>query len=137
MRDRNRYDDGFGVVEIIVSMMLLALLLVSLAPVLIQGLRASARTATIAFATQVVNERTQLARAASASCADFEAFVNLPAPTVFDARGVEVVITQDPVPGTPLTCPGAGVQMFGVTATSAITGETLAEAKTAIAVPGW
>lgn len=131
-------DGGFGLVEIIVSMMLLALLLVSLAPLLVQGLRASARAATIAFATQAVNERLHEARAASQDCTTFQEFIDTDVPpTLFDARGVEITLTQEPATGTALSCPGAGVQFFGVRATSAVTGEDLAEAKTAIAVPGW
>lgn len=133
-----RNDDGFGIVEIIVSLMLLTLLLVALAPVLIQGLRASARAATIAFATQAVNERLQTARAAAQTCADFQDFIDNDLPlALFDARGVEITLTQVPATGTVLSCPGDGVQMFGVEAVSAVTNEVLAEAKTAIAVPGW
>lgn len=136
MRER---DGGFGVVEIIVSMMLLALLLVALAPVLIQSLRTSARTATIAFATQVVNERVQMARAASGDCDKFREFIKKPVDPVFDARGVEIHLAQAPSPdeADALNCPGSGVQFFHVTATSAVDGTTLAEAKNAIAVPGW
>lgn len=133
-------DDGFGVVEIIVSMMLLALLLLALAPVLIQSLRVSARTATIGYASQVVHEQIQAARTASASCDDFKNFLDEPGrlDPVFDARGVEIHLDRVPADSSGMSpCPGGGVQLVEVTATSAITGETLAEAKNAIAVPGW
>lgn len=131
----NASDGGFGLVEILVSMTLLALIMMALAPVLISSFRMAANNSTIAFATQAVNERVELARAASGSCADFQAFVAIPAPTVFDARGVEIRLEQTPAPAATLTCPGAGVQMFGVIAFSQVTGEQLAEAQTAIAVP--
>jgi len=124
-------------VEILVSMTLLALIMMALAPVLIQSFRLAANNSTIAFATQKVNERVELARAASGSCADFAAFIAVPAPTVFDARGVEITLTQVPSPGVTLSCPGTGVQMFGVVATSVVSGAQLAEAQTAIAVPGF
>jgi prepilin-type N-terminal cleavage/methylation domain len=127
--------DGMGLVEVIVAMTLLALIMMSLAPVLIASFRIAARNATIAFATQAVNERIERARAASDSCDDYADFLgDHGSETVFDARGVEIeVVAVETVPGA--ECPGIGVQMLRVEATSVVSGELLAEAETAIAVP--
>lgn len=56
-------DEGFGLVEIIVSMALLGILLLAVAPLFMGGLRVTAKMTTIATATQLVNHDIDTARA--------------------------------------------------------------------------
>lgn len=49
-------DAGFGIVEIIIAMTIFALLAMAIAPVLLGGVRASVKMASIATATQLVND---------------------------------------------------------------------------------
>ena len=55
-------DEGFGLVEIVISMMLLAILATALIPVLVQGLQQAVSNATLASATQLANEKIEQAR---------------------------------------------------------------------------
>jgi len=55
-------DAGFGIVEIIISMTIFALLAVAVAPVLLGGVRSSVKMASIATATQLVNDGLEQAR---------------------------------------------------------------------------
>ena len=57
-------EDGFGLVEIIVAIALLGILLMAVAPLLMGGLRVTAKTTTIATATQIVSQELDEARAA-------------------------------------------------------------------------
>ena len=88
MNDASQDDAGFGIVEIIVSMLMLAILAMVLAPVIISGVRATAKMSTIATATQLVNDglETQRATIGTSGCP-----ATAPAPTTTtDARGVEL-----------------------------------------------
>ena len=89
-------EEGFGLIEIIISMFLLAMLAVMLAPVLIQGLKQSASNATLASATQLANEQSEQARAWK-SCDDVVASIE----TVTDARAVELTIETTVGPCAP------------------------------------
>lgn len=137
-RLRPRGDAGLGVVEIMVSMTLIAIILMAVAPLLINAMRTSHRNATVAFATQVVNERIELARAASGSCSDFLTRLANPGPgEVQDGRGVRLTITQVPAPSAPPVCDATHrLQQITVTATATVTGLEAATATTVIAVPG-
>lgn len=59
---RQQGDDGFGMVEVIVSMFLLGLLAISFLPLLIQGLKAVVLNRELASATQLLNEQLEHAR---------------------------------------------------------------------------
>ena len=68
---RNPDDEGLSLIEIVVAMFILALLSVAFLPLLVQGVRQSAQTATIATATQLANARMDAERAqaqAGANC---------------------------------------------------------------------
>lgn len=98
-------DEGFGLVEAVVSMLILAALAIAFLPLLITGLKQSTTNSTRAFATQLVSDRMSVAqtRAASAStCAG----LNLDVPRSPDPRGVEVelVTTVAAVPQQPRLC---------------------------------
>ena len=86
-------DEGFGLVEIVVAMFLLALLALSFLPLLIQGLEASATNATRATATQMVQARIELARSKPPVCSSLATDLNGIATSVADSRGVQFVTT--------------------------------------------
>ncbi|MGX5682078.1 type IV pilus modification PilV family protein [Schumannella luteola] len=89
--DRPLSDEGLGLIEIVVSMLLLAILAIAFVPLLVQGIKASARNTTLATATQLVAERMQLAQAAGPVCANVAALGGVT--TVTDPRGVELQVT--------------------------------------------
>lgn len=66
---------GFGVIEIVVSMFLLALLAAAMLPLLIQSMRVASTNATIAVATQVVAQQLEQLTASGSSCSAVKALV--------------------------------------------------------------
>jgi type II secretory pathway pseudopilin PulG len=87
-------DDGFGLIEIVVSMFMLALLAMAFLPLLVQGLKQSASTATMATATQLVHDQIELARSRQATCTALTTFTanqNLAVPIV-DPRHVSLEV---------------------------------------------
>jgi type II secretory pathway pseudopilin PulG len=81
-------EHGFGMVEIVVSMFLIALIAVAFIPVLIQGMRISVVNTSIATATQLVSQNMEQARARGTNCADLRNFAAEVVPPVVDQRGV-------------------------------------------------
>lgn len=123
-----RNDDGFGLVEVIVSMVILAVIAIAFLPVLIQGMKQSVANSTLATATQLVNEKLQLAQASGPTCTNVmlvtgeEDFV--------DDHGVTIHIST-----TVGTCPAAtGTVEVSVTTTRADTSAVLAVADTLVFV---
>lgn len=84
-------EDGLGLIEIVVSMLMLAILAVAFLPLLVEGLKLSARNTTLATATQLVAEQMQLAQAAGPTCATVAALQGVQ--TFTDGRGVELQVT--------------------------------------------
>lgn len=68
-------DGGFGIIEIIVSMFLLALLAVAMLPLLIQSMKVASRNSSIASATQVVGLQLEQLRVSGSSCSAVKLFV--------------------------------------------------------------
>jgi Tfp pilus assembly protein PilV len=124
-------DEGFGLVEAVVSMLILAALAVAFLPLLITGLRQSSSNATMAFGTQLVAERMSLAQAAT-TCSDLLLVGSSPPQTDPQGRVVDVATTvQD--------C-AAGRGTYTVTATARIVedgvpGQELASASTVVYLP--
>lgn len=134
-------EDGFGLVEIVVSMLLLALLSMALLPLLIQGIRRAASTATLATATQLVNDQIDSASrlAAPVGCSTIAALAssNVPSPAggaLTDSRGVPLRMSVAPeaCPSTPASYPTT--VKLTVTVIRTDTGATLAQAVTRIYV---
>ncbi|WP_291378274.1 type II secretion system protein [Demequina sp.] len=100
MRAKAGDDAGFGIAEALVAILLFGILAVALVPPIILALQVSARATIIATASQVANERIELARAANGSCSDFHDFLRAPIPTYDDARGVEFTVNQTPSAAT-------------------------------------
>jgi type II secretory pathway pseudopilin PulG len=124
-------DDGFGLVEAVVSMLVLATLAIAFLPLLITGLKQSATNSTTAFATQLVGERMSLAQAAT-SCSALTLVAS--SGTETDARGNQVDVTT-----TVQNC-SAGRGTYSVTATArlvvgGVPGTQLATASTLVFLP--
>lgn len=104
-------DDGFGVVEVVISMFLLSLLSVSFIPLLVNSIKSTGKNTTIATATQIVNQEIEGARAVRSptsttpSCLDVTGFLNVTIASITDPRGVTLLPRWDP-PTCPTTYPG-------------------------------
>lgn len=94
---------GFGLVEILVSMFLLAVLAVAFLPLLIDALRATVRTATAATATQLVSEQLDAVSLVPRTCAGLATFEAVSIPTVTDERGTIYSSFRDSA-----ACPASG-----------------------------
>lgn len=60
---RTDEDEGFGLVEIVVSMLILAVIAIAFLPLLIQGVQVARQNQTIATATQLIHDQIEQARA--------------------------------------------------------------------------
>ena len=104
-------EQGVGIIEIVVAMLLLALLVLSFAPVLVSAIKLSGRNTTIATATQIVNQQIEAARAvstlsaAATKCADIVGFIAVTPAPIVDPRGVTLQPVWDAMT-CPLTYPG-------------------------------
>ena len=122
-------DEGASLIEIVVSMFVLALLAMSFLPILIQGMRTSVSNAIQATAGQLVNQEMDQARALPAICDGIVAFgAAVLAPTT-DARGT-VFQPHREVGACPASYPGVVSVRVWITEGA----DTLAEAKTLIYV---
>jgi prepilin-type N-terminal cleavage/methylation domain-containing protein len=95
---------GFGLIEIVVAMFLLAIVTLAVLPLLVQGLKLSASNATVAAASQLANQQVELLRSKSL-CGDIA-----PATTTATAQGVVLQISRTvgttcPLLGYPITVP--------------------------------
>lgn len=89
-------DDGFGMVEIVVSLFMLGVLSVAFLPLLIQGLQLSAQNATRATATQILQDRMEYSRTYSTSCAALVSALETTAvSTTQDPRGISFQVVTD------------------------------------------
>lgn len=82
-----REENGFGLIEILISIMLLGILAVSLLPILVQGLRLSASNATLGTATLLANDELEHVRTWE-KCSELASGTV----TTTDSRGVELTI---------------------------------------------
>lgn len=124
---------GFGLVEIIVSMLLLAIIAAAFLPVLATTLVQSAKNVTVTSATQIVNDQLERAQNASPTCAALTAFKNETVLAVVDSRSVQLQASR-----TLGACPAAypGTVLFTATVTRLDTGAVVATAKTYIYLGG-
>jgi Tfp pilus assembly protein PilV len=129
MFQRLRDDEsGLGLVEIVVSMLMLAALAIAFLPMLVQGLKTSAATATLATATQLVNQKMEAA-GATTTCSAATALAGVS--SLVDPRGVTIQVTT--VVGA---CPpGTGTIRVASTAVRTDTGATLATGATLVFIP--
>jgi len=121
---------GFGLVEVVVAMFLLAMLAVAFLPFLVQGITQSAANGTFAAATQLVNKEMEDARART-TCSALTGSTF----SVLDPRGVTLRVART-VGGT---CPVAASSYpvtvpVSVTVTRTDTGVVVSSAATLIFV---
>jgi type II secretory pathway pseudopilin PulG len=85
---------GFGLVEVIVAMFLLALVVVGMLPALMSGIEHSAEQTSVASATRYMNSLVEEAREVH-SCPSISAIVSPPpaAPKKVDGRGLEYSVS--------------------------------------------
>lgn len=120
-------DEGLGLIEIVVSMFMLAVLALALLPLLVNGLKLSTANTTQATATQLVAERMQLAQYAGPVCTNVR---NLAGTTVVtDSRGVQLQVTT-----TTGACNGSSTIAMSAAAVRLDTNVTLANASTLVYV---
>ena len=130
-------EDGFGLVEVVVAMFMLALLALAFLPLLIQGIKQSAQSATIATATQFVHDQLDSARvqAQAGACSAITALASTdfrPGGTALtDSRGVPLQLSR-----TPGACPTPypSTVSFTVKVVRTDTGQTVSQATTLIFV---
>lgn len=126
--NRTADDDGFGLVEIVVAMLVLAILSLALLPLLVNGLKSSRANATMATAAQYMDAEFDAAQSITA-CG------SVPTTTVArsDSRGTALTVTR-----TRGACPTSypGTVSYSVTVTRDDSGATLAAGKTLLYVTG-
>lgn len=88
-------DVGFGLVEVLVSMFLLAILSIAFLPLLIDALRATVRSSTITTASQVLAQQLDRVPTLERTCAALDAFEAEPDVMVVDDRGTEYRGTRE------------------------------------------
>lgn len=94
LQNLRKNENGFGIIEVVVSMFLLGIMSVSFVPLLLNSWKDTGANTTIATATQIVNEQIEGARAvrsassSTPSCADVIAYLQVTLPPVIDPRGV-------------------------------------------------
>jgi type II secretory pathway pseudopilin PulG len=126
-------DEGLGLIEIVVSMFILAALALSLLPLLITGMKASVANTTLAAATQFANDRINtaqnIAATSTTACSDVTALSATPT-TMLDARGIELKAVA-----TVGSCPtGVGTMRVSIAVSRTDTGAVLSRASTAVLV---
>lgn len=126
---RSAPDDGFGLMEIVIAMLILSILAISLLPLLVQGVRQSAANSTTATANQLVSTQMHLAQSRGTVCADVRAMAGTT--TLRDPRNVLLTATT-----TVSSCPTGGIGTVRVS-TSVVrgdTGQTVSSATTLVYV---
>lgn len=97
MKSESHIDDrenGFGLIEIVVSMFLLGLLAIAFLPLLVTSMQTTVRNATIATATQLVDQQMEQARSlGAAGGATCSALAAMPSETT-DDRGIRYQPTR-------------------------------------------
>lgn len=124
-RGAAQLDAGFGLVEIVVSMFLLALLAVAFLPLLIESLRVSVTNSKVATANQILSEQLDAIALVERTCAAFDAFDSAPISTVTDARGT-VYQAARTMTGCP---PSAYPAPVSITLTVSVVGDSSIGAK--------
>lgn len=124
-------ENGFGLVEVVVAMLLLGVIAVALLPALWQGILLSSQQSSTATATRLLNARIEEARAGE-SCAGIAAIDDVRTPTPTDGAGADLVVTF--VGGAAPACNAPSTVSFTVQVADA-SGTVLASAAAIVYVP--
>ena len=123
-------ESGIGLIEIVVSMFLIALLAMAFLPLLIQSLRATTTNTSASIATQLVSQQLEQLRTVATTCTAVSTFLATDPAPVTDDRGVILTIDRQLVGACPSTYPGTVKVRMAVTNG----GSTLSEATTLVMV---
>ena len=123
-------ESGIGLIEIVVSMFLIALLAMAFLPLLIQSLRASTTNTSASIATQLVGQQLEQLRTVPTTCAAVSTFLGSDPAAVVDDRGVILTIDRQLVGACPTAYPGTVKVRVVVTSD----GTALSEASTLVMV---
>ena len=121
---------GIGLIEIVVSMFLIALLAMAFLPLLINSLKASTTNTSASIATQLVGQQLEQLRTVATNCAAVTTFLGTDPAAVTDDRGVILTIDRQLVGACPATYPGT----VKVRVTVSSGGSILSEASTLVMV---
>ena len=121
------HESGVGLIEIVISMFLLALLAVAFLPILVEGMTTSVRTTTIATASQLTGQQLDKLREFGTTCSEVGVFDDVSPATTTDERGT-VYQPHRQVAACPTTYPGVVSVRVWVTRTGLA--RPLAEATT-------
>lgn len=127
-----RSDQGFGMIEVVVAMFLLALLAVAVLPTIISALRLSSTNITLSTATQLLNQQMDEARELADTCAAIQTFANDPVGLLItDPRGTVLRVHRQAA-----TCPAVYPSTIRFTSWVTIDGDTdrIAESETLVFV---
>jgi Tfp pilus assembly protein PilV len=127
-------DRGFGMIEVVISMFLIALIAIAFIPVLVQGMRLSVVNTSIATATQLVSQNMEQARARGTNCADLRLFAAEAVSAVVDKRGVSFQPVREPVTCTGTSADYPKTVLFRVRVSETGSSTILASAATLILV---
>jgi len=139
-----RADDGFGLVEVMVSMLIFAILLVSVALLLVSSLKVTSRNSSIESATQWAAEQSDWAHASVAgldsvkACPKWTSVLTTPTPANrVDGRGMamKMLVSGGATPSTCLTSTNAPTVTYTVTVVEAAhPSNVLARSTTSVAL---
>jgi len=95
-------DRGFGVIEVVVAMFLLALIAVAIVPILVQGLRLSVQNAVLATSNQLANQQIEQVRGLSA-CSALTPTTTTTTTQGVSLKAIRTIGTACPATGYPVT----------------------------------
>lgn len=133
--DRHSNDDGFGLVEIVVSIFILAILSLALLPLLINGVKQTTNNVTLAAATQLVDQQINAAQSGPPTCVAMNNLTRIPFPST-DSRGVALSRVTTMTACTPSTPSTPSTVNLTVTVNRVSTGLPLAQATTTVYING-
>jgi len=123
-------EQGIGLIEIVVSMFLIALLAIAFLPLLITSLKSTSANTSVATANRLVSQQLELVRTVPANCASVTSFTTTDPSPAIDERGVEFVIDRQQIGVCPSTYPGTVKVRVAVT----VDGAELSHATTLVLV---
>lgn len=124
-------ESGFGLIEIVISMFLIGLVAVAFLPLIIQSMKTSVRTSSIATASQLVDQQLSAVRGLPPDCDGLQAYEAQALPEITDSRGTAFQPIRE-VAECPSTYPG--VVRVRVSVKDAGGGDILAKAVTLVYV---
>jgi type II secretory pathway pseudopilin PulG len=123
-------EQGMGLIEIVVSMFLIALLAMAFLPLLVSSLTSTRLNTSVATANQLVSQQLEALRSVGTNCASVTSFTTTDPAPVVDDRGVALTIDRQLIGVCPTTFPGT----VKVTVAVSTDGKVLSNATTLVLV---